>query len=194
MATVKNTSGDYIIQCDGGTGNLNINATLECLGNVNINESYFTVAANNNGVINAMGMIAQVTLSDWAGLRYNSQLAQWEASTSVNEDGTAILPYSPIGGGAGGGPGGANMSVQINNSGVFGGTTDFTFEPIISTVTLNGYQVFGNTGNTPTAAANTVILYSNEPASGNTGLYVTTPDTTGELINAKQAMIYSIIF
>jgi hypothetical protein len=188
MATVKNTSGDYVINCANDTGNLSIDA------NLNINHPYFKVAADNNGVINAMGMIAQVTLTDWAGLRYNSQAAQWEASTSVNEDGTAILPYSPIGGTAGGGPGGVNVSVQYNNSGILGGSADFTFEPTTSELSLNGYQVFANIGITPAPATNSVAVFANEPSSGNTGLYVTSPTSTGELISAQQALVYSIIF
>jgi hypothetical protein len=188
MATVKNTSGDYVINCANDTGNLSIDA------NLNINHPYFKVAADNNGVINAMGMIAQVTLTDWAGLRYNSQAGQWEASTSVNEDGTPITPYLPIGSSSGGSPAPPFRSLQFNDSGTFGGSNDFTFDSNLAELTLAGYQVYANIGFIPAPIANAVSIVGNEPALGNTGLYVTTPDSVGELISAQQALIYSLIF
>jgi hypothetical protein len=62
-----------------------------------------------------------------------------EISGNVFISGT--LSASAINGGGGGGstpPGGPNTSIQYNNAGVFGGSTNFTWNNATSTVAING--------------------------------------------------------
>ena len=76
MSTVKNTSGDYTITVADGLGLLTINADLDVIGNITyidstelkVTDPFITVAANNNGAIQSMGLVAQTTTTTWAGL------------------------------------------------------------------------------------------------------------------------------
>jgi hypothetical protein len=195
MAIVKNTNSDYVITCKNGAGNLVINANTEVFGELNCTGAFLTVADHNPGIINYMGMLAQISPNSWAGLRFNVFENRWEASSDVTSDGSEIAPYAPFGDGADGHPSGANMAVQFNNNGAFGGSSDFTFNPITQSASINGYQYFAEQSVDPIGIANAHALYGNTPNLGNSGLYVTSPSgDSQELITAKQALLYSIIF
>lgn len=102
MATVKTISGDYIITCANGTGNVTINADLAVNGNITyvselaVDDAFITVAANNTGAITSMGFIAQKSNTTYAGLRFNSVVSSWEISPSVDLSGNPISPYLTI--------------------------------------------------------------------------------------------------
>lgn len=200
MATVKNTSGDYIITCDSGIGNLILNANLDVYGNISyvnnlsVDDAFITVAANNTGAVTSMGMIAQKSSNTYAGLRFNSLTSDWEISPSVTSDGTAVSPYVAIGSGSGSSPGGPANSLQFNDSGSFGGSANLSFDNTLNQLILTGSQIYSNIGNAPVPIANSVALYGNTPGHGGTGLYVISPTVNDELISANQAFVYSIIF
>lgn len=203
MSTYKTTSGDYIITCNSGSGNLTINANLDVVGNITyiesselkIDDPFITVAANNTGTVTSMGMVAQKSGSTYAGLRFNTITNEWEISPSVTETGGAIFPYVAISTSSGTPPAGANTQVQFNNNGAFGASASLTFDNANNQLTLSGTQAFGNIGTgTPTAVANSVVVYNKAPGIGASGLYVVSSTVNSELISATQAKLFSIIF
>jgi hypothetical protein len=195
MAIVKNTNSDYVITCKNGDGNLIINANTEVFGNLSCTGSFMTVAAENPGTSNYMGMLAQVALDAWAGLRFNAIQNRWEVSTRVTDDGFPIDPYAPIGLGADGSPSGVNTSIQFNDDGGFGGSANLLFNDSSRSLTLNGYQYYTEQSADAIGVANSYAIFANVPQSGNSGIFVTSPTgDTGELITSKQSLLYSIIF
>jgi len=202
MATVKNTSGDYTITVAGGIGLLTINADLDVVGNITyidstelkVTDPFITVAANNNGAIQSMGLVAQKTTTTFAGLRFNTVASEWEISPSVDADGVAITPYSAIASGAGTLPGLPDTSIQFNSGNVFTGNAAFTYDQATSKVKVNGQVVYGNIATAPVATANSVALYHNAEGSGGTGLYVKSAAVEDELCSKTKAIVFGIIF
>lgn len=194
MTVVKNTNSDYIITSKDGDGNVTINANTQIFGYLDITTDYMTIAAFNNGIINNMGMLAQTSLTSWAGLRFNKTANRWEASAQVNKDGSPISPYIPFGAGTTGNPDGPNLSVQFNNDGVFDGDSNLIYNYPNAELLLNGYQLYGHQVPLTVGNPNQVAVYSNVPNIGNTGLYTSTVAAGGELITANRALLYSIIF
>lgn len=195
MTVVKNTNSDYIINCKHGNGNVVINSNTQVFGYFGVSQDYMTIAYNNNGVINNMGMLAQTSLTTWAGLRFNQPANRWEVSSNVNSDGSPISDYAPIGSGADGTPGGPNLSVQFNSDGEFGGAGNFIYDYNINGLRLNGYQYYTEQTTPPTNLTNHVTLYGGASNIGGTGLYVNSGSVSeGELISANKALLYSIIF
>ena len=204
MATVKNTSGNYTITVADGLGLMTINADLDVIGNITyidsselkVTDPFITVAANNNGAIQSMGLVAQKTTTSFAGLRFNTVSGDWEISDSVNAEGDQISPYQPILAGAfpSTSPGLPNNSVQFNVSNVFTGNSTFTFDPATAKVSVNGQIVYGNIVTTPTATANSVALYHNIQGAGGTGLYVKSATVQDELVSRAKAVVFSLIF
>ena len=200
MATVKNTSGDYIITVAGGAGNLTINADLDVVGNITyidttelkVTDPFITVAAKNNGAIQSMGLVAQKTTTTFAGLRFNTVSGDWEISPAVNSAGAPITAYSTIST-ASSIPGAPANSVQYNSGSVFTGNSALTFDDSIDKLTLNGHLVFGNTA-IPANVANSVAIYSNVTGSGGTGLYFTSAAAADELVSKTKAIVFGIIF
>jgi hypothetical protein len=203
MATVKNTSGDYTITVANGLGLLTINADLDVVGNITyidsselkVTDPFITVAANNNGAIQSMGLVAQKTTTTWAGLRFNTVSGDWEISDSVNAEGAPISPYVTI---ASGNtttlPGAPVSSVQFNQGNVFTGNSAFTFDSANSKVNITGQMVLGNIATTPTATANSAALYNNAEGMGGTGVYVRSSTVDDELCSKTKAIVFGIIF
>lgn len=204
MATVKNTSGNYTITVADGLGLLTINADLDVIGNITyidstelkVTDPFITVAANNNGAIQSMGLVAQKTTTSFAGLRFNTVSGDWEISDSVNADGDQISPYQAILAGVlpSTTPGLPNNSVQFNVSNVFTGNSTFTFDPATAKVSVNGQIVYGNIATTPAVTANSVALYHNIQGAGGTGLYVKSATVQDELVSRAKAVVFSLIF
>lgn len=201
MATVKTTSGDYTITVNGGIGTLTINADLDVVGNITyisstelkIDDPFILVGANNTGAIGNLGMIAQKTASSWAGLRFNTTDSQWEISPSVQEDGAEITPYAPISSGAlvAGNVG----EIQFNGGGTFSASANLSFDVSNSSVYLSGSQQFFNIEGAPVAPpANVTALYHNYAGEGGSGMWVLSTTVNDELVTAKKALLYSIIF
>jgi hypothetical protein len=202
MATVKTTSGDYTITVANGLGLLTINADLDVVGNITyidsselkVTDPFITVAANNNGAIQSMGLVAQKTTTSFAGLRFNTVSGDWEISDSVDANGAPISAYVTIASGTvGGTPGAPVNSVQFNNAGVFGGNSKFTFDSANTKVGITGQLVLGNIASTPTATANSAALYNNTEGAGGTGVYVRSTTVDDELISKRKALAYSLV-
>jgi hypothetical protein len=202
MATVKNTSGNYTITVADGLGLLTINADLDVIGNITyidsselkVTDPFITVAANNNGAIQSMGLVAQKTTTTFAGLRFNTVSGDWEISDSVDANGAPISAYVTIASGTvGGTPGAPVNSVQFNNAGVFGGNSKFTFDSANTKVGITGQLVLGNIASTPTATANSAALYNNTEGAGGTGVYVRSTTVDDELISKRKALAYSLV-
>jgi hypothetical protein len=199
MATYKNISSDWYITVDSGVGTIYVDGNLDVSGNITyvseiaVNDAFIAVAANNNGTVTSMGLIAtKVANTQWAGLRFNTITSQWEISPSVYGNGSPISAYENIATGNAT-VGGANTEVQFNNSGAFGANINLTYDFTSSKLTLIGHQVFGNTA-TPANVANSVAVYSNVVGAGGTGLYFTSSAANDELVSKSKAIVFSIIF
>jgi hypothetical protein len=202
MATVKTTSGDYTITVANGLGLLTINADLDVVGNITyidsselkVTDPFITVAANNNGAIQSMGLVAQKTTTTFAGLRFNTVSGDWEISDSVDANGAPISAYVTIASGnISTSPGAPVNSVQFNNAGTFGGNSKFTFDSANTKVGITGQLVLGNIASTPTATANSAALYNNTEGAGGTGVYVRSTTVDDELISKRKALAYSLV-
>jgi hypothetical protein len=202
MATVKNTSGNYTITVANGLGLLTINADLDVVGNITyidsselkVTDPFITVAANNNGAIQSMGLVAQKTTTTFAGLRFNTVSGDWEISDSVDANGAPISAYVTIASGnISTSPGAPVNSVQFNNAGTFGGNSKFTFDSANTKVGITGQLVLGNIATTPTATANSAALYNNTEGAGGTGVYVRSTTVDDELISKRKALAYSLV-
>jgi hypothetical protein len=205
--TYKNINSDYYVNLNNGDGLMTVNGDLDVTGNItyvaelNVNDAFIVVAGNNTGTVTSMGLVAQKTANSWAGLRYNTTVEAWQISTSTSIAGVPVLSYSNIATGGGSAfVAGANTQVQFNNAGNFGATANLAFDSALNKLTLNGYQSLGNIGTAPTQTANAVSIYTNGVDVGNTGVYIVgtnganTVTSSGELINATRARLYSIIF
>lgn len=208
MATIKTTSSDYTINVgpyDTGNssyiGTMTVNGNLTVTGNVTtihttdlkVDDPFITVAANNNGAIQQMGMVAQKTTTTFAGLRFNTVTNEWEISSSVAANGSPISSYAALSTAGATSPGLPNTAVQFNVANVFTGSSNFLFDSATAKLTLTGHMAYGNTA-TPVAVANAVALYSNAMGSGGTGLYFVNGSTTDELVSKSTAIVFSIIF
>jgi hypothetical protein len=202
MATVKNTSGNYTITVADGLGLLTINADLDVIGNITyidsselkVTDPFITVAANNNGAIQSMGLVAQKTTTTFAGLRFNTVSGDWEISDSVDANGAPISAYVTIASGnISTSPGAPVNSVQFNNAGTFGGNSKFTFDSANTKVGITGQLVLGNIATTPAATANSAALYNNTEGAGGTGVYVRSTTVDDELISKRKALAYSLV-
>jgi hypothetical protein len=199
MATYKNISSDWYITVDSGVGTIYVDGNLDVSGNITyvseiaVNDAFIAVAANNNGTVTSMGLLATKTANaTWAGLRFNTITSQWEISPQVYGNGAPISAYATIATGNAT-VGGANTQIQFNDEGAFGANVNLTYDFTNSKLTLQGYQVFGNTA-TPANVANSVAVYSNVVGAGGTGLYFTSSAANDELVSKSKAIVFSIIF
>ena len=204
MSTYKIVSNDYTINC-GETGNIytgtftinaaNIiqNGNITTTGNSTISIPFLTVAANNTGAITDMGVLAQTSSTTFAGLRFDTTINAWQISTSVDGSGAPIVSYANIATGTTGAAG-SNTQVQFNQSGVFGATGNLTFDYVNNKLTLQGYEVLGNIGITPSITSNAVAMYNNTIGGGGTGVYVLSSQVNDELVSKSKAIVYAIIF
>lgn len=208
MAINKITSGDYTVSLgpyDSGntawTGTMTINGNLNVTGNIstiddlNVANAFIVVAANNNGTVTSMGMVAQKNLTTFAGLRYNTITSQWEISNSTYGNGQPVgNTYQAIATSqSAANAAGSDTQVQINQGGVFGASANLKFDYANNVLTLNGTQVLGYTA-APANVANSVAVFSNVVGPGGTGLYFTSSQASGELVSKTKAVVFSLIF
>jgi hypothetical protein len=206
MSTYKIVNDNYTINC-GLTGNaytgvFTVNAAnIQFNGNITTTGSnttvfdFITVAANNTGAITDMGLLGQTSANTYAGLRFDTVANTWQISSSVTNTGTAIAPYANLlttGGNIG--AAGSDTQIQFNKSGVFGANVNLTYDYANSILTIQGTQVLGNIGTTPSTPSNAVALYNNTIGGGGTGLYVLSSGVNQELVSKSKAIVYGIIF
>ena len=209
MASHKRIDGDYYITTINAADNVIIDThTVEVLGNLDVsgNLTYINVtelnirdpfillnASNTGSYASNSGILTHETASTFAGIRYNATAGAWQlsiATDSTGETGT----WNNIGTSGAGVPQGPNQSLQYNAGGNFGGNAALTFDVANAAVVLQGTQVFGNIGSAPGAVANSVALFHNAVAEGDSGLYVQSAAGTDELITRQRAVFYSLIF
>lgn len=201
MATYKNISDDWYITVNEGNGVVYLDGSLDVSGNITyvseiaVNDAFIVVAANNNGTVTSMGLIAtKVANTSYAGLRFNTDTNAWEISTSVYANGAAnASSYTALATSAGTTPGAPENAVQFNVGNVFTGSANLLFDTGNAKLTLTGHQVLGNIGSAPTAVANSVAIYNNAPSTGGTGLYVKSSSVEQELPSTVRAMAFSFI-
>lgn len=205
MATYKNISDDWYITVNSGVGTIYVDGNLDVSGNITyvseiaVNDAFIAVAANNNGTVTSMGLLAtKVSNTTWAGLRFNTVTSDWEISPSVYGNGAPITPYSAIFSGSGNAfVAGSDTQIQFNQGGAFGASGNLTFDYANNKLTVQGYEVLGNIGTAPTAPSNAVALYNNAAGTGGTGLYVvgTSPTINNdELVSVTKARLMAIIY
>lgn len=201
MSSYKNISGNWYITVEGGEGTIYVDGNLDVSGNITyvtelaVNDAFIIVAANNDGTVNQMGMLADKGANTYAGIRYNDITSQWEISSDAYANGvpTPSGPYAPIATGNAT-VAGSNTQIQFNDSSSFGASANLTFNKTLNQLSvLTGSQVLGNIGTAPTATANAVTLYNLAPSTGDTGIYARTSTTQDELISATRAKFYSLI-
>jgi hypothetical protein len=203
MSTYKNTSGDYTITVTNGTGiftvnaaNIKLNGQVTQIGNTTTVFDFITVAANNTGDIHDMGLLAQTGPATFAGLRFDTVANAWQISNSVTSAGVPITSYANIltTTNLPSSVAGSNTQIQFNQSNAFGASSSLTFDYANNKLTLQGYEVFGNIGTTPSVPSNAVAMYNNTIGEGGTGVYVLSSGVNDELISKSKALTYSIIF
>jgi hypothetical protein len=203
MATYKNINDDWYISVDSGVGTVYVDGNLDVTGNITyvseiaVNDAFIAVAANNNGTVTSMGLIAtKLANSTFAGLRFNTITSQWELSPSVSANGAPITPYSTIATGNAS-VAGSNTQIQFNQAGSFGASGNLTFDYSNNKLTVQGYEVFGNIGSSPAAPSNAVALYNKASGTGGTGLFVVGTSPTiaeDELVSVTKARLMAIIY
>ena len=203
MATFKNTSTDYTITVNNGTGiftvnaaNIKFNGQVTQIGNTTTVFDFITVAANNTGAITDMGLLAQISNTTFAGLRFDTTANTWQISSSVLANGAPVAAYAnlAVSGSANSTVAGSNTQVQFNQSGAFGASANLTFDYANNKLTIQGYEVLGNIGTTPATPSNAVALYNNTIGGGGTGVYVLSSSVNDELVSKSKAIVYGIIF
>jgi hypothetical protein len=197
MTTFKTTSGDYTLTCQDGAGTFTVNANTVFNGNVIYNQpsavtsAFITVAANNTGAITDAGLLTQTGPSSFAGLRFDVTSNAWQISSNVYANGSPVYAYANLSAK----PAGANTQIQYNDGGdFFGANVNFTYDYANSVVTLNGYEILGNIGATPSAPSNAVAIYNKAPGLGQTGLYVVGTSVDDETVAYTKAKLLAIIF
>ena len=195
----KNTSSDYTITVNNGVGTFTINANTVFNGNVTYSVpatttfAFLTVAANNSGNITDMGLIAQKGPSTFAGLRFDTTANTWQISNAVNADGSAITSYANIGTSTLA-VGGSNTQVQFNQNSALGASANLIFDYANNILKIQGVEVLGNIGTSPSVPSNAVALYNNTIGGGGTGVYVLSSSVDDELVSKSKAIVYGIIF
>ena len=209
MTSYKRIDGDYYIQTidpptqkvyiDTDTtvsGNLTVQGNLTYINvdELNVKDPFILVNSSNTGTYSSnSGLLTHRTASNFAGLRYNNNTAQWELSSSTDTTGLTGS-WTPIATGNTVVPGGANTAVQFNNSGVFGGNAGLTFDYATSRLTLTGTAALAYQSAPPTTVANAATMVANTAGSGGTGIYFTNGSDQDELISKSKAIVFSIIF
>lgn len=203
MATYKNISDAWYITVDSGVGTIYVDGNLDVSGNITyvseiaVNDAFIQVASNNDGTVTSMGLIAvKLANTNYAGLRFNTITSEWEISPSVYSNGSPITAYSSISTGNAT-VAGANTEIQFNQSGSFGASANLIFDYNANKLTLQGHEVLGNIGSSPTAPSNAVALYNKATGTGGTGLYVVGTSPTindDELVSVTKARLMAIIF
>ena len=194
MASVKNINTDYTLNVGtpAGDGIFTVNAQTVFTGNVTYNvpsittSPFLTVAANNNGSLTDMGLLAQTNANSFAGLRFDVGVNAWQTSNSVTSNGAPITAYANINTP----PAGPNTAIQFNSNGAFGGNANLTFNNSTNLLALGGnLSVSGNitaqnvNANINITSASSNIIYVAKNGNDNNSGGLTAP-----LLTIKGAM------
>jgi hypothetical protein len=145
---ISGGSNDYIIKTDGN-GNLSFSNTA-------LNANYANFAGNiiNNSQpnITSLGNLSALNVNGVSNLGIISNVVITGGTNGyvLQTDGVGNLTWVAQGGSGNGNPGGSNTQIQYNDAGLFGGTTNFTFDKVSGNVNIPGSLnvtsngVFGN--------------------------------------------------
>jgi hypothetical protein len=211
MPTNKRIDGDYVIVTlnsednviiDTNTvkvfGNLDIegNLTYINVNELNIQDPFIVLNASNTGSYSSnSGVLTHETATNYAGIRYNSTVGEWQVSTLTDATGlTGSWLSLSTGNASAVVPGGANTNIQFNDGGSFGGNANFAFDKSTNKVTLKGPLALGNIATAPSAPSNAAALYNAVKGSGGTGVYVKSATVDDELVSKSAAIVFAIIF
>jgi hypothetical protein len=203
MSTYKRSDGDYYIVTVNSDDNVHIQTNtvkiqgnLDVVGNITyidtteleITDPFITLAANNTGGYSNIGILAQKGSNLFAGLRWNSASATWQ--TSPNNTTWADIATGNVVSTAAG----SNTQIQFNDNNSFGANVKLTYDYATSKLTIQGHQIYGNIGTSPSSVANSVAVYNKAEGGGGTGLYVKSSTVDDELVSKGKAIVYAIIF
>ena len=115
----------------GNTNIGNLNFTGTTISSTNLNGN-IVLSPNGTGSLNVTGVSN-------LGPVGNVKITGGTNGYVLQTDGTGNLSWTAqTGGGGNGTPGGSNTQIQFNNSGNFGGSSNFTFDSSSNTVTVTG--------------------------------------------------------
>ena len=126
-------------------------------------------------------------------MRFDTAANAWQFSNAVNADGSAITSYANIGTSTLA-IGGSNTQVQFNQNSALGASANLTFDYANNILKIQGAEVLGNIGTSPSVPSNAVALYNNTIGGGGTGVYVLSSSVDDELVSKSKAIVYGIIF
>jgi hypothetical protein len=203
MSTYKRSDGDYYIVTINSddnvyiqTNTVKIQGNLDVVGNITyidtteleITDPFITLAANNSGAYSNIGIIAQKTSNTFAGLRWNTTSGTWQ--TSPNNTTWADIATGNVVSTAAG----SNTQIQFNDNNSFGANVNLSYDYATSKLTIQGHQIYGNIGTSPSTVSNSVAVYNKAEGGGGTGLYVKSSTVDDELVSKGKAIVYAIIF
>lgn len=198
MPTYKKLNGTYTIDTSEVIilGNLTVQGTQAAIESTDTVVSDKTITLNagevgagvgpagagTSGIEIDRGSLANVSL------RWNESLDLWQ----MTNDGSTYANIGVMG------PPGANLSLVDDPNPTMSAnlkTNGFVFTSnIADNIKFQGNLQINYTTVLPAAVANTVVLYSNIPSGGTTGIYVVNSEVTNEeLITKKRAFGYSMI-
>lgn len=160
--TSSTSSATGALRVQGGAG---IVGNVNVGGNLNIEDEYLNLKARSElrfsdaDSTNYIGFKSPETVN--TNLVWVLPATDGSSGQFLRTNGAGTLSWATATGGGGGGgePGGSNTQVQYNDNGVFGGSSDFTFDSGTSTATITNTTVSG----VLTASGNTA---STTPTTG----------------------------
>lgn len=157
--SVISTDANGAIELLNGSGGALLvagNSTYTTIENGNSNIS---ITANGNVVTSVNGNAAIFIVTDTGANVYGTLNVTGNLTTGgIKTDNYYYSNGNPVP--LGGTPGGSNTQIQYNNNGVFGGSSNFTFDTSTNLLTVNGNVVSNNANLGNAATANYLISNS----------------------------------
>jgi len=127
------------------TGTLSVSSTSEFTGNLTL-RTRAELRLNDTDNSNHIGIRAPTNLT--ANVTYVLPASDGTNGQVLLTNGLGILSWGTVSGGGGGGssnpPGGTSGDIQYNNSGSFGGSGTFTYDPLTDTVSVFNVTASGS--------------------------------------------------
>lgn len=222
MATYKRVEGDYNIVTVNNSDNVIIDThTVEVRGNLDVvgNLTYINVSelnvkdpfivlnsSNTSSYAANAGVLTHIDSTTFAGIRYNSDLGRWQISGNTSATGETGVWDTLATANSAVLAAGSDTQVQFNQGGVFGASSNLTFDYTANilqvdgdflatnTISVGNHQIFANVSPDPDTVIDSAVLYHKPVGSGGTGLYVKTDTVDDELVSRAKAIVFGIIF
>ncbi len=196
-----------IVGATSMVGNVEISGNLNVAGNITyinvteltVTDPFIAVNASNTGSYAAnSGILTHISNTVYAGIRYNSAVDAWQASSDTSASGETGLWLDLVQGNVITQAAGNIYQIQYNAGDAEGyalaANVNFIYDAANSAMVLQGNLVLGNVATVPSATANAVTLFHNAQGGGGTGVYVKSTSVEDELVSKNTAMLMSIIF